>query len=75
MGPERRDRADQGQTDANPAGEEPRIEPKPKVKSFGVSTVSGDCHRMTGVGLPPVGRQLIKRLLPSDVGAVQTVPA
>ena len=27
------------------------------------------------LGLPPVGRQLIKRLLPSDVGAVQTVPA
>jgi RNA-directed DNA polymerase len=34
MGPERRDRADQGQTEANPAGEEPRIGPKPKVKSF-----------------------------------------
>jgi RNA-directed DNA polymerase len=34
MGPERRGRADQGQTEANPAGEEPRIGPKPKVKSF-----------------------------------------
>ena len=34
MGPERRDRADQGQTEANPAGKEPRIGPKPKVKSF-----------------------------------------
>ena len=37
MGPERRDRADQGQTDANPAGEEPRTRPKPKVKSFEIS--------------------------------------
>ena len=34
MGPERRDRADQGQTEANPAGKEPRMGPKPKVKSF-----------------------------------------
>ena len=34
MGPERRDRADQGQTEANPAGKEPRMRPKPKVKSF-----------------------------------------
>jgi hypothetical protein len=34
MGSERRDRADQGQTEANPAGKEPRIGPKPKVKSF-----------------------------------------
>jgi hypothetical protein len=34
MGPERRDRADQGQTEANPAGKEPRIGPKPRVKSF-----------------------------------------
>ena len=34
MGPERRDRADQGQTEANPAGKEPRTGPKPKVKSF-----------------------------------------
>jgi RNA-directed DNA polymerase len=34
MGPERRGRADQGQTEANPAGEEPRTGPKPKVKSF-----------------------------------------
>ena len=30
MGPERRDRADQGHTDANPAGEEPRMGPKLK---------------------------------------------
>jgi RNA-directed DNA polymerase len=37
MGPERRDRADQGQTDANPVGEEPRTGPKPKVKSFEIS--------------------------------------
>jgi retron-type reverse transcriptase len=31
---ERRGRADQGQPEANPAGEEPRDRPKPKVKSF-----------------------------------------
>ena len=31
---ERRGRADQGQPKANPAGEEPRDRPKPKVKSF-----------------------------------------
>ena len=37
MGPERRGRADQGQTEANPAGEEPRMGPKPKVKSFEIS--------------------------------------
>ena len=37
MGPERRDRADQGHTDANPAGEEPRTGPKPRVKSFEIS--------------------------------------
>src|SRR5690242_14933896 len=37
MGPERRGRADQGQTGANPAGEEPRMGPKPKVKSFEIS--------------------------------------
>jgi hypothetical protein len=37
MGPERRGRADQGQNEANPAGEEPRTEPKPKVKSFEIS--------------------------------------
>jgi reverse transcriptase-like protein len=37
MGPERRGRADQGQTEANPAGEEPRMRPKPKVKSFEIS--------------------------------------
>ena len=37
MGPERRGRADQGQTEANPAGEEPRTRPKPKVKSFEIS--------------------------------------
>ena len=30
---------------------------------------------ITQVGLPPVGGQLIKRLLPSDVGAVRTVLA
>src|SRR6476620_11389602 len=36
MGPERRGRADQGQTEANPAGEEPRTGPKPKVKSFDI---------------------------------------
>ena len=36
MGPERRGRADQGQTVANPAGEEPRTGPKPKVKSFDI---------------------------------------
>ena len=34
MGLERRGRADQGQSVANPAGEEPRARPKPKVKSF-----------------------------------------
>ena len=37
MGPERRGRADQGQTEANPAGEEPRTGPKPKVKSFEIA--------------------------------------
>ena len=37
MGPERRGRADQGHTDANPAGEEPRTGPKLKVKSFEIS--------------------------------------
>jgi RNA-directed DNA polymerase len=37
MGPERRGRTDQGQTEANPAGEEPRTRPKPKVKSFEIS--------------------------------------
>ena len=31
---ERRGRADQGQPEANPSGEEPREGPKPKVKSF-----------------------------------------
>jgi RNA-directed DNA polymerase len=31
---ERRGRADQGQSDANPSGEELRERPKPKVKSF-----------------------------------------
>lgn len=36
MGPERRGRADQGQTEANPAGDEPRTGPKPKVKSFDI---------------------------------------
>ena len=37
MGRERRGRADQGQTEANPAGEEPRTRPKPRVKSFEIS--------------------------------------
>ena len=37
MGPERRGRADQGQTEANSAGEEPRTRPKPRVKSFEIS--------------------------------------
>ena len=36
MGSERRGRADQGQTEANPAGDEPRTGPKPKVKSFDI---------------------------------------
>src|SRR5262249_3021339 len=31
---ERRGRADQGHSEANPSGEEPREEPGPKVKSF-----------------------------------------
>jgi retron-type reverse transcriptase len=34
MGLERRGRTDQGQPEANPAGEEPKERPKPKVKSF-----------------------------------------
>jgi len=34
MGLERRGRADQGQPEVNPAGEEPTVGPKPKVKSF-----------------------------------------
>ena len=34
MGLERRGRADQGQLEVNPAGEEPTVGPKPKVKSF-----------------------------------------
>ncbi len=34
MGLERRSRADQGQSGANPPGEEPRARPEPKVKSF-----------------------------------------
>lgn len=34
MGLEPRGRTDQGQFEANPAGEEPRVGPKPKVKSF-----------------------------------------
>ena len=33
MGLERRGRADQGQPEANPPGEEPRARPEPKVKS------------------------------------------
>ena len=34
MGMERRGRADQGQPEVNPAGEEPTVGPKPNVKSF-----------------------------------------
>ena len=34
MGLERRGRADQGHSEANPSGEEPRARPEPKVKSF-----------------------------------------
>ena len=34
MGLERRGRADRGQSGANPSGEEPRVGPGPKVKSF-----------------------------------------
>jgi len=34
MGPEPRSRADQGHSEANPQGEEPRDRPEPKVKSF-----------------------------------------
>src|SRR6266851_1161163 len=34
MGLEPRGRADQGQLEVNPAGEEPTVGPKPKVKSF-----------------------------------------
>src|SRR5436190_4684360 len=34
MGLEQRGRADQGRTGANPAGEEPKVGPKPKVKPF-----------------------------------------
>ncbi len=34
MGLERRSRADQGQSEANPHGEEPRERPRPEVKSF-----------------------------------------
>ncbi len=34
MGLERRGRADQGQSEANPEGEEPRARPGPEVKSF-----------------------------------------
>jgi RNA-directed DNA polymerase len=34
---EPRGRTDQGQTDANPSGEEPRTRPEPKVKSFDIS--------------------------------------
>ena len=37
MGPERRDRADQGQTEANPTGKEPRMGPEPKVKALEIS--------------------------------------
>ena len=34
MGLERRGRADQRHSEANPSGEEPRARPEPKVKSF-----------------------------------------
>src|ERR1700728_3167917 len=34
VGREPRDRADQGQTEANSSGEEPRTRPEPMVKSF-----------------------------------------
>ena len=34
MGLERRGRADQGRSDANPARDEPKETPKPKRKSF-----------------------------------------
>jgi retron-type reverse transcriptase len=34
MGLERRGRADQGQPEANPPGEEPKARPEPKVKPF-----------------------------------------
>ena len=37
MGPEPRSRADQGHSEANPQGEEPRARPEPKVKSFEIS--------------------------------------
>ena len=37
MGLEPRGRADQGHPEANPAGEEPRTRPKPRVKSFEIS--------------------------------------
>ena len=37
MGLEPRGRADQGDVEANPAGEEPKVTPKPKVKSFEIS--------------------------------------
>ncbi len=37
MGLERRGRADQGQLEANPEGEESRERPRPKVKSFDIS--------------------------------------
>ena len=36
MGLERRGRADQGHSEANPQGEEPRRRPEPKVKSFDI---------------------------------------
>jgi hypothetical protein len=36
MGLERRGRADQGQSGANPSGEEPRVGPRPKVKPLGI---------------------------------------
>jgi len=37
MGLEPRGRADQGQTEANPVGEEPKERPEPKVKSFEIT--------------------------------------
>jgi hypothetical protein len=36
MGLERRGRADQGQSGANPSGKEPRVGPRPKVKPLGI---------------------------------------
>jgi hypothetical protein len=45
MGPERRGRADQGQPEANPPGEEPRARPGPEVKLFEIDKrlIYGGC--------------------------------